>query len=117
MKAAETEIEKLARASTDVSREEVTQIYAALIQIAASIESGDLEKARQAVGLSIIKIAGIYGVVFLEVPDWCPASMRQKLADAVAALRKLIGDIKQVRQHEKREQLELETGDPPKLAN
>jgi hypothetical protein len=114
---AETEIEKLARISTDIAREEITGFYAALMQIALSLESGDLEKARQAVGLSIGKIAGIYGLIYLEAPPWCPPSLRPKLSKGVAALRKHIGDINQVRLHEKRQQLEREAGSPPPRAN
>jgi hypothetical protein len=117
MTAAETGIEKLARISTDVSRAEITQFYAALLEIGASIEAGDLERARQLIGLSIPKITGIYGMIFLEVPDWCLPSLREELERGIAALRKHISVINQVRAHEKAEELEREAGEPPRLAN
>jgi hypothetical protein len=112
--APETPTEKLARITVDIERGTITDFYTYLTEIAASIESGDLEKARQWVGLSIKKVAGHYGMIFLEVPDWCPLSMRQELADGIAALCKQIGIVKTAREHDKQEQIERDAGNPPR---
>jgi hypothetical protein len=113
----ESSLETLARISKDISRESITQFYTNLAQIVAAIDAGDLEKARQYVGLSVHKITGIYGLIFLEAPDWCLPSLRPELDEGIAVLKKQIEDLKQVRAHEKREQLERDAGDPPKRPN
>lgn len=112
--AVENSLEKLARIIVDMDRGEFTWLFSALAEIAASIESGDLDKARQWVGVAVPKVLGLYGTIFLEVPDWCPPSMRQPLLDSIKPLRKQIEIAKTVRQHEKQEQIEREAGNPPR---
>jgi hypothetical protein len=117
MNTAESAIEKLARVSADVSREQLTEFHTTLLRITAAINEGDADAARMWIVALLRAIAGLYALIHLELPSWCHPSIRQELGNQVAGVRQEIYRLDQVRQHEKREHLERELGSPPPRAN